>query len=781
MTISEPTSSGPDTIPTESIRKHPLAKCENCTLKGSENVFVPSVIVPDSTIVIVGEAPGTQEAKKGIPFSGPSGNLLNVVLDHSRIERDQLSLTNTCLCRPPDNRTPSKVEVAACWPRLKAELEGINPRKIVTLGNTATQAILGTREGITSVRVGPPKRSPYFPEADVIPTFHPAACLRSSDYFPDLVTDIGKVNPVVEVRFEPPVYKVFDDSHSAVQALEELHRRSDVRDLVVDIECGFEKDTEFDHPDHYQMLCVGLGYAPGKVAVIGEEALKSPRVEKAMGKLLTSDKNIVAHNGKFDLAGLSRYGRGVLGDDTMLASYLCDERRGTNGLKYLAVELLGAPQYDDEIREYVPKGKSFSSIPRDILYRYNAYDISCTWLLMERYRLEMAGTSLLRPYQLLLDASNALIDSEMEGIKLDEEYLNHLMSHYDEGLKGLELEMKEWVANPRSPKQVKEALDAQGYSVASTNEDTLTELLGRIKPDSDTARFIRKLLQHRTEAKLFGTYVKGIHNRNHRGRIHPTFLLHGTTTGRLACRNPNLQNVPRGNDIRRMYIPEEGNLFVQADYSTIELRVLATLARDEYLRGIFKEGRDIHNEFSLILFGEGFNKEQRVRTKAFVYGLAYGREAPSIAMEFGIPIREAQRSMNTFLDAIPDVVEYKKSIKKQALQDQEDLISPFGRHRRYWLVTKDNMHNIEKEAYAFMPQSTASDICLSALVRLKRDHGLSVRLPVHDSILVECAASDAQDVARLMEKVMMETAAEEFSDYVPFPVDVHIGKNWGEV
>lgn len=257
------------------VRRHPLAECEKCSLlveKGT--VFVPSIGPPSADIAIVGEAPGYQEAETGIPFSGPSGRLLNRVLDHHRIERADCYLTNAVLCRPPSNRTPTKEEVSACRPRLIAELQSISPNTVITLGNTATQCLLSTRSGITVTRVGPPKVAPHLlGETKIIPTFHPAACLRSSDYFPYLVADVGKINPKLQQEFEVPVYKVFDDEVSAVHALQQILHR-DGEELVIDIEVGIEKDTSFDHSENYQFLCIGIGYSENRVAVIGEEALK---------------------------------------------------------------------------------------------------------------------------------------------------------------------------------------------------------------------------------------------------------------------------------------------------------------------------------------------------------------------------------------------------------------------------------------------------------------------------------------------------------------------------
>jgi uracil-DNA glycosylase family 4 len=757
------------------------------------NVFVPSEKVDNPQYVIIGEAPGFQEAVAGKPFTGPSGRLLDKVLEHWGIDRSKATMTNACLCRPPDNRTPTPHEVRCCFPRLKKELIEASSLSVVCLGNTATQVVLETREGITKMRQGLPKPGPsWLPNSEVLATFHPAACLRSADSFPSLVTDIGKLLPQNRQQFTEPIWKAYEDPVIAAKALKEIIRNYD--EIVVDIEVGIEKDSDWGHAEQYQFLCIGLGYASGRVAVIGEQALRDTRVRELMGQLV-STKPLICHNGKFDLAGLRVFGKGLLLDDTMLASYVLDERQGTHGLKYLAQELLNAPNWEAEVRKYVGKSSSYSVIPRPVLYKYNAYDVACTWWLRERFNTELRNRGLWQVYQFLLEASSWLIECEIEGIKVDDAYNIALTDTYLEVLDGLERDLRPWLVNPRSYLQVQHAIEDLGLQVPidprtkkkTTNIEALEMLADQAEPGTDANVFFNLMMKHRREQKLYGTYVKGIRTRMFEGRVHPTFLLHGTTTGRLSCRNPNMQNVVRSvesgdgaNKIRKQFIPEKGNVFVQADYSTIELRVLATEARDAYLQSVFAEGRDLHNEVALQFFGEGFTKEQRVRAKAVVYGLAYGREAMSIAGEFAIPMIEAQRYLNEFFQMIPETVLWRDWVRDTVLNDGE-LTSPFGRKRRFYLITRENKNDVVKEGYAFIPQSTASDICLTAGGRLRLRHGLAVRLPVHDSLLVECRAEEADKVAALMQHVMSTTAAEVYSDYVPFPVDVKIGTDWSQV
>lgn len=744
-------------------RKHPDSRCEDCSLY--PNKMVPTVATGKIDFAIVGEAPGKQEAAQGKPFVGASGKLLDAVLAEHKIPRDRCMITNVVLCHPDDNATPSKNDIACCSDRLKKEVTLADPLAIIALGNTATSAIMGTPVKITTFRAGPAKTSPLYPQTKVIPTFHPAACLRSSDNFPSLVTDIGKAVQRAATPWSPPEYRVFDDG-DAEKALQLLVNKYDT--FVIDIETTSEKDSSFEHSHLMKLLCVGIAYAPGKAVVITDKALERPHVQRLLAELMT--KKIIAHNGKYDLPGLARFGPSKLYFDTMLASYVVDERAGVHGLKYLAVELLGAPQYDLAVKKY----KDYGDIPRDMLYEYNAYDVACTWLLYEYY-VGIFTDENWKLHNFLVDASNEIMHLEMGGIKIDTEALEKLDGEYTTTLATLERNLFKWVDNPRSPIQVKKALLDLGYDVASTNVETLEGL-----PQTE---FVDRMLEYRKQHKLKSTYIDGIRKRLHDGRVHPTFLLHGTTTGRLSCRNPNAQNIPRGSAIRSLFIPAPGNVFIQADYSQAELRTVASLAEDVFLRDVFMAGRDIHSEVAARFFGPDFTKEQRVKAKMVVFGLTYAMTPHGLARRMNISLTEATEYQKTFFSTIPQVVAWREQVKDHLLNSSEDLVTPFGRHRRYTLITRENQEEIIKEGTAFLPQSIASDICLEALVHLSRNLPAPavIRFPVHDSILVECPKDMADEVEKQM-VYEMEESGRRFTNYVPYAVDVKVSdESWGEM
>lgn len=807
--------------PSELIeRKHPNAECENCALQ-KHGIFVPSDGPAKADMAFIGEAAGRQEASVGKPFIGVSGKLLTQVLQHYGIKRNEVFLSNATLCRPPgkENLSPPPSAIKACRPRLVAELQGRRVSSAVALGNVASQALLGSSEGVTKLRVGYGHDSPYLDKVRVLSTFHPAACLRNADFFPSLVKDIGKLVRTPS-PWTPPAYAVFDTEDDSVAVLEELINHPTDR-IVIDIETAVDKETGYDHPNNYELLCIGICYAKGKVVVIERNALLIDRVLNVLGRLLQK-KKLIAQNGKYDLAGLyPRVGPLKLWFDTMLASYATDERSGIHALGIQGVEILNTPDWKDTLAKWNPKLNGYGVIPPEVLDEYNAYDCATTWDLAEYYEPILAEPIPDWPYpdlpvrtlrdvhDFLVDASNQLMYVELNGIGIDLKYNTELMNSYLDVLAPLEAELvnviddPEWFNfNPRSPKQVKEVLkdvfnitmpmkrNQKGQLAESTDEETLTGLRDRYDLNDREYKFLSIMLQHRKESKMYGTYVKGIRKRLYRGRIYSSFLFHGTTSGRLASRNPNLQNIPRGSKIRSQFVPtKEENVFVSVDYSQAELRVLTWLAQEPYFRDIFNDpDRDLFNELTPVLYGrpaDSFDKderkEKRIRVKAYVYGLAYGREAGSIAHEYNMPIEEAAEGMSAFFGVIPNIVQYQQGVANRIKVG--DLITPFGRHRRFPLLTADNFSKATKEALSFEPQSTSSDLCLRALTRVRpKMKGLGfIRNIVHDNIMAECHEKDAEEVGELLHAEMIKSAHELVGDYVLFATDTSVGRSWGQL
>jgi uracil-DNA glycosylase family 4 len=765
------------------VRKHPLAKCEDCVFQSAP--FVPTQNPqPRAKLAVVGEAPGAYEAGRGIPFTGPSGRLLDQVLEHHGYQRSEVMITNVCLCRPTDNADPPKSAVAACKPRLDAELAQSGVNKILAVGGTAASALIDPKKKISYLRVGPPK--PYIenPEIEVVASWHPAYCLRAPDAFPSLVSDTAKLRGVSYKQWNAPDYRVFD-SEVAIEALRRLNSLP-VAPIVIDIETGTEKDDSYEHPDQYNLLCIGVSYAKGKTVVFGENALKIPEVQEPMGEYLRTHP-IIAHNGKSDLAGLRPiYGELALDFDTMLASYSLDERPGHHALGKLGIEILGTHDWKAAFKRLIPTGGNYGSPARSALYKYNSIDCGVTWDLKEYFESRMTEREWTQ-HNFLVQASNAIINLELAGITFDTEYSEDLQKLLEGELFELELEIERTTGralNPRSPMQIMRWFAERGFMLKTTQAEVLEKILERATIPQDIRKFIEQLLLHRRRTKLNGTYVKGFQKRIYNGKVFTTYTLHGTTSGRLASKNPNMQNIVRDKRIKHQFtVEDEGNVLIQLDYKQAEGRVITTLARDDYLASIFNDStRDIFNELCTQIYGvNNFGKEERVKIKTFFYGLSYGRGAESVGVEFGMPINEAKELLANFKALIPATVSWQASVTHRVLSG-EDLVTPFGRKRSFWLITESNKADVINEALSFLPQSIASDICLTALIALQPQlKGLATtRLTIHDAMIFECKETDAEQVIDLARTAMV-TSGEAFTDFVPFVVDVSQGKRWSDL
>ena len=810
------------------MNKHPLANCEQCPLRDTGTYVAPMISDGQYPIALVTGAPYQADIWSGGFKQSKAGQLVAKVMRHNSLSIDNAFHCNAIQCQPQEGQKINVATIAACRPVVQDIVnKHLAPEgSAILMGSEATTA-LAASGGVFTARVGPAKGSPWLTNGRrVIPTVNPYLCMKQQQHFPSLVTDFGKIKKKTVV-FEEPMYFVIEDPQQAEHLLSAYTEASlhIPNQLVIDIECVIDKETAFGHPENYEMLCIGLKWSDEDIIVLTQEAL-NVQVYKALSELMHYCY-IVAHNGKFDLNGIRPHiGRQLLSFDTMLASYVFDERTGNpgyHGLKYLAQEFLGAPAYDEELDKFIGSGqnKDFSKAPKEILYKYNAYDIYCTYLLAKMYQdmLDEADEELTKLNAHLIKASNFLMDLEYNGITVDEEYLEKLSEELDQ-----ELLLKEYLLskaaykinpngyekgngiNPNSPLQLKKFYNDCNIELSSTNEETLNKIISYPNqfPENDKMIriFTKRVLAYRSEKKLKSTYVDGIRNRTHNGKVHSSYLLHGTTTGRLSSRNPNLQNIPRTSPVKRLFVASSPDrVIVNVDYSQAELRVISYLAQDEFFRDIFKdESRDVFDELVPRLF-PGANKERddpkawkekRTMVKTYVYGLSYGRTEFGIARGFGIPVDLAKKHMQRFFSTIPRVIKWQNDIKAQVMNG-EDLITPYGRHRRYSLITDENQRDVLNEALAFLPQSTASDMCLTAAYRVNEMfhdadrntyyNGTAPKIVniVHDAIMFECEKDVAEGYAKLVGDKMIESAQEIVGDYVPFAVDSSWGYSWSDI
>ena len=785
-----------------------------------------------NVLAFIGEAPGRYEIAKQEVFIGPSGKLLNASLAEYGVAREEVFLGNATLCHYPDSmkKLPDKA-IECCKPRLEEELLLAGVTTVIPMGNSAVKAVMPkeqAKSGITKLRVGRPKPLDQFSQPIVaVPTFHPAACLRSQEKFPHMLTDIGKAassQNLPDKWYEPRIHVIYsEESLDYIQDITGNHL------AFLDIETGREKDTSYGNVHMERLLCVGIGLeGEDDVFVFTEECFEDPLFREEFKKFLATNK-LGAQNGKFDLGTLRAYlgypdfEGPQLAEDTMLQSYALYEYGGVHNLDYMGQELLGTPDWKGVIKPYLKgsDGKApvdYANIPKDILHKYNAFDVHATRLLHSYFSQQLKERGLEDAYRFMLRVSNALTLIEPRGLGFDVAYSEQLSARYDQERQDLERNLPQ-VCNPESkgkhlrvlhplnvnsPQQVAQYYADHGVNLDNTEADTLKLLLDDPRISEEVKATTQLALDIRAITKMDGTFVSGLRKKvTPQGTVHPSFLIHGTTSGRLSARNPNSQNIPRADQIKRQFIarsPER--ILVGVDMSQAELRVLTWLAKEELTREIFNDpGRDLFVELCRSMFPDRYPEslsdqevkklsslelpgEPSIRTlvKTFAYGIAYGRTAAGIAADpqFNMDVRVAQNHLNTFSKTVPNIIAFLEDAADRACRG-EDLVTAFGRHRRFHLVTPQNKHAVRNEAKSFYAQSTASDIVLEAACRLTNQHHIFIVNLVHDAIYADVPKDEAEDVRDLISRVMVEVGEEITEGYVRFAAEGKIGRSWADV
>lgn len=738
-----------------------LADCETCPLR--DQPFVGGSGPDQAEIVVCAEAPGQTEVRTGIPLIGKSGQLFNKVLEQHGIERESTYVTNAVLCRPEDNRTPTAKELRHCRDRLIHEIKQRKPKTIIALGAVASKDLLKTTTGIKVLRMGGPTYSEEL-DAHVIATFHPAAALRSPDLFPSIINDVKKARTPVNVGWEPTKYHVSCEAKAADDLKYQLeHAENNLLSLDIEVAKPYDRHRP-------SFLCIGIAHRPGQ-SIVYPNDMSIERIKDLLNQGFKDKRWLMQNGGKVDIQNL--WGIGVsnarVDEDSLLAHYATDERKGTHDLEQMATELLGAPFYKTEARKALGKDTDYGFLDPKVLHEYNATDADVTYRLFNDVLLpEMHSDGTYDMYRnLLIPGSQVLSEMEYRGVRIDTDKLDGIEADLRREAARLEVGLAEFVENPRSPAQVKAALEEMGYPVQDTTAATLKDL-------EDYTPFARQMLDYRTQHKMLTTYVNGIRKKMIRGRVHSTFLLHGTETGRLSSRQPNLQNVPVDHPVRECYIPDEGCVFIDADYGQIELRVAAALSGDDWLLEQFRTGQHIHKAVAIALFGENYTPRQYITAKSLNFGVLYGETPGHLSMRLGMSMKEAKDTIDNYFKRSPGLLRFRKEIEAD-LFGKGYLTSYFGRKRRFWLITRDNKKDIIKEAYNFPVSSVASDINLTALIRFSKDGYVKPVLTVHDNTVFNVPEGEVEEASRYIEKVMVE--ANPF-DTVPVVVDIDVSSKW---
>jgi DNA polymerase-1 len=298
-------------------------------------------------------------------------------------------------------------------------------------------------------------------------------------------------------------------------------------------------------------------------------------------------------------------------------------------------------------------------------------------------------------------------------------------------------------------------------------------------------------MQYRDSYKFWSTYIKGLERQlGADRRIHASFNIAGTVSGRLSSSGPNLQNIPSRDKeqkkaIRDAFIADEGKVWVDTDFSQIEMRVIAVLSQDPWLIQCYKDGRDMHAEMAEMAFGPGWTKEHRYLAKGLNFGLAYGRTVGGILKDgsLSMSVEDAERVAKSFYERMPQVRVFQEKVK-QFVFTYGFVDTPLGRTRSFpsaLLAQSDyEKASIFNEAFNTVIQSTASDITLYSIVKLHQA-GLDPRITVHDSIAIQVPEDKIAESVKQMAEIMEGCGRELLGDDIPWPVEAEVGKRWGSL
>jgi DNA polymerase-1 len=517
------------------------------------------------------------------------------------------------------------------------------------------------------------------------------------------------------------------------------------------------------------------------------DLLRDPKVPKA------------AHNLKYDLQVMRRAGIEVRGAtyDSMLASFCVDAGRRSNAIDVLSLEHLGIPMRSYE--DLTGKGKAqipFAEVPVEVAAAYCGHDSATVLALHAFFAPKLAERGVERLLtELELPLVPVLADMEWDGVTIDIPLFARVSNELARDLQTLEQKIAASAGasvNLNSPKQLGtllfEKLQLPVLKKTKTGASTDAEVLEQLAAMGHEVPQL--IMEYREVQKLKSTYVDLLPAEVHpaTGRIHTSYHQTGASTGRLSSSDPNLQNIPvrtrRGQEIRRGFIPREGWRFIAADYSQIELRLLAHFSEDERFIAAFRAGRDIHRETAALIFGipeAQVTSEQRSRAKTINFGTIYGQGPFALSKQLDISQEEAKAFIEAYFARFPSVRGYLDRMVQQARE--LGYVETLAGRRRYIPEIKDKSFNTrafgERIATNTPLQGSAADLIKRGMISLhasllRHKHRARLLLQVHDELVLEAPPEEIDAVAALV-KAEMESAAVL---RVPLIVDVGVGDNW---
>jgi len=750
----------------------------------------------DARVMLVGEASGETEEKEGRPFVGQAGRILNGILEETGLKRDEIYITNVYKYHPKNNdfSTIKEEDLSKAYSELEEEIMRIHPNILILAGNEAMQAVLG-HKGISFYR-GSVLETKY--GIKCIPIIHPAAIGREWTYRPITVLDFHKVkreSEYAEIRRRPRSLSIAGSILDITNYFNSI-----LRDGTVKVSFDIEVETS-------QINCIGF-------ATSSEEAFTIPFWFGASGSLWGAEEELkiwqlikdlledskvpkIAQNAQYDMTILAdKYAINVsnLWLDTMIAFHAIYPEL-PKGLGFLTSIYTDVPYY-----KYQRKTEDMTEF-----FRYNATDACVTYECAEKIWKEMEEFGVRDFYR---EYMHSLIEPIMSitklGVRIDSVKKVEAIKEYQEAIQTLQAKLDTLVGHPinvNSSKQMKSWLykemklptmyklrKARGEKTESTDEDALEHLYAITQNEA-----LKVVLEIREKYKILSTYLEMKYDKekNSQGKIveraRTSYLITGTETGRLSSRQTvyrtggNLQNVPKG-IARRIFVADEEKIFVNADLSQAEARVVAYLAEEDRLIRVFENGGDIHRKNAANIFGKSLdavNSKERELAKRIVHASNYGMGPITFAREVGISVSESKRLLNSYFAEYPKIKLWHMQTASR-LKRNRTFTTPFGRKRTFF--ERYNTALI-KEALAYIPQSTVADLLNLGLRRVYEKYKntpTQILLQIHDAIMLQTPQASWKEVAMDVKQILTIPICVGNKSLV-IPVDISVGENWDEL
>ena len=575
-----------------------------------------------------------------------------------------------------------------------------------------------------------------------------------------------------------------------------------------------DTETSSLNPLEADLIGVSFSYAPNKACYIplAHKNIKSLKKKLVLEKIkpILEDPSIkkVGQNIKFDFIVLKQNGIEVNPiEDTMLISYTLDAGSNRHNLDTLSE--IHLEHKTISYKELVGTGKNklnFSDIELDKATEYAAEDADVTLRLYNHLKSKLNEEKLNKVYESFEKPMVQLLSKlELDGIKVDNLYLKKLSKKFEEKLRKIEKEIyliagKEF--NIGSPKQLGEIIYNE-LKIAKSKKTKKGSLATNANILEDLAltehKFPKLILEWRQISKLKNTYSDALqdHISKKTKRVHTSFLLAATNTGRLASSDPNLQNIPikseEGREIRKAFIADKKNILISADYNQIEMRILADIADVKELKRAFKNNEDVHCLTASQVFNVPINKvndDLRRKAKTINFGIIYGITQYGLAKQISVSNQEALDFINSYFKNFPEIKDYMSSTIS-ICRKQGYVSNIFGRRIHLRGINDKNfsIRSFQERAAINAPiQGSAADIVRLAMIKINKlienDKKLQAKmlLQIHDELIFECLEKDAIYIKKTIKEAMISISNSEYHMF-SIPLDVHVnsGYNWGEI